>query len=107
MESEKQFWFHHIGIAVSEIESTLSFYKVMGYKYTKPVLDSEQDVYVSVLTSSKEGMPRIELLAPASDKSPILSILHKMGGGQLLHTTFVTKLRSLMRHCLTLNHRNL
>lgn len=72
--------FHHIGIAVNEITATLPFYSGIGYKSMEPMLDPEQDVYVSVLTSLNGNMPRIELLAPASDKSPILTALHKNGG---------------------------
>lgn len=86
--NEAEFSFHHIGIAVNDIKESVLFYSKMGYEYTEPVLDPEQDVFVSVLTSLKHGMPRIELLAPASDKSPILSTLRKSGGSTPYHICY-------------------
>ena len=71
------FKFHHIGIAVSSIEETATIYISAGYKQSETIYDPIQNVYICFLT--KEGMPKIELLAPKDEQSPISKILEKNG----------------------------
>ena len=73
----KDFRFHHIGIAVFNIEDSASIYTNAGYEKTIPVFDPIQNVYICFL--EKEGMPRIALLAPHDHTSPIYNILQKNG----------------------------
>ena len=71
------FKFHHIGVAVKDIESTASVYEQGGYKRSAAIFDSIQNVDICWLT--KEGMPIVELLAPVDEKSPVNKTLEKVG----------------------------
>ena len=65
--------FHHIGIACRDIDKTKAFYVNMGYVPADVVDDPLQHVKVCFL--DKEGAPRIELLAPLDEQSPVLRTL--------------------------------
>lgn len=69
--------FHHIGIAVPDIDASAAVYQQAGYKKSETQYDSLQNVYICFL--SKEGMPLVELLAPADASSPVCNTLEKMG----------------------------
>lgn len=71
------FKFHHIGIAVYDIDKTAQYYVEGGYTRTDTVLDKIQHVNICFLT--KEGMPVVELLAPADASSPVNKTLEKVG----------------------------
>ena len=65
--------FDHIGIACRDIEKTKGFYLTMGYRATATVEDPVQHVRICFL--EKEGEPRLELLEPLDDQSPVLRTL--------------------------------
>jgi methylmalonyl-CoA/ethylmalonyl-CoA epimerase len=69
--------FHHIGVAVVDLEATASVYERGGYKRSVFVFDPAQDVNICWLT--KQGSPTIELLAPADADSPVNKTLEKNG----------------------------
>lgn len=69
--------FHHIGVAVKDIEKTVAIYVQGGYKQSRTTFDPLQNVNVCWLT--KDGMPTVELLAPIDEKSPVCNILEKNG----------------------------
>lgn len=69
--------FHHIGIAVLDIDTTAAVYLQAGYVKSPTKYDPLQNVYICFL--SKGNMPLIELLAPADDTSPVYNTLDKMG----------------------------
>ena len=69
--------FHHIGVAVKDIEKTAAVYVSGGYKQSVTTFDPIQNVNICWLT--KEGMPTVELLAPVDDSSPVCKILEKNG----------------------------
>lgn len=71
------FKFHHIGVAVKELDATASVYEQGGYKRSSSIFDSIQNVNICWLT--KEGMPIVELLAPVDEKSPVNKTLEKVG----------------------------
>jgi len=71
------FKFHHIGIAVFDIEKTARLYIEAGYSKTETVYDPIQNVDICFL--EKQGMPRVELLAPKDEKSPVVKTLQKNG----------------------------
>ena len=73
----KSFVFHHIGIAVKDIEATVSIYEQGGYHRSSIIFDHIQNVNICWLT--KEGMPTVELLAPVDEKSPVNKTLEKVG----------------------------
>ena len=69
--------FHHVGIACHKIEKTLPFYVAMGYVAAPVVDDLIQHVRVCFL--DKEGAPRLELLEPLDDQSPVARTLANSG----------------------------
>lgn len=69
--------FHHIGVAVKEIEKTAAVYVQGGYKKSVITFDPVQQVNVCWLT--KEGMPTVELVEPVDDSSPVCKTLEKNG----------------------------
>ena len=71
------FRFHHIGVAVKEIDATASVYEQGGYRRSVSIFDPIQNVNICWLT--KEGMPTVELLAPVDEKSPVNKTLEKVG----------------------------
>lgn len=71
------FKFHHIGIAVFDIDATARYYVEAGYKKSESIVDPIQNIRICFL--SKEGMPMLELLAPVDDKSPVVKTLEKVG----------------------------
>ena len=71
------FKFHHIGIAVKDIEKTAAIYEQGGYSRSATIYDPIQNVNICWLT--KENMPIVELLAPQDEKSPVNNTLEKVG----------------------------
>ena len=71
------FKFHHIGVAVNDIEVTASVYEQGGYQRSTTIYEPIQNVYICWLT--KDGSPTVELLAPHDEKSPVNKILEKNG----------------------------
>ena len=65
--------FHHIGVAVNDIEKTAAVYVQGGYNQSVVTFDPVQHVNICWLT--KEGMPTVELLAPADESSPVCKTL--------------------------------
>ncbi len=69
--------FHHIGVAVKDIDATAPMYEQGGYHRSVSIFDPIQNVTICWLT--KEGMPTVELLAPVDEKSPVNKTLEKVG----------------------------
>ncbi len=72
-----EFKFHHIGVAVNDIETTASVYEQGGYHRSASIFDSVQNVNICWLT--REGYPTVELLAPVDETSPVCKTLEKNG----------------------------
>ena len=75
------FKYHHVGVAVRNLEESVSAYKkLFGYELTSgPFDDPIQHVSVCFL-SRGEGDPVLELVAPLGPNSPVDRTL-KRGGG--------------------------
>lgn len=58
----ESFVFHHIGVAVKDLDATATVYEQGGYKRSSSIFDPVQNVNICWLT--KDGMPTVELLAP-------------------------------------------
>jgi methylmalonyl-CoA/ethylmalonyl-CoA epimerase len=74
---DQQLQFHHVGIACRQIDKTVVFYQAMGYTASAVVDDPLQHVRVCFL--EKEGAPRLELLEPLDDQSPVARTLATAG----------------------------
>mgnify|MGYP006074581307 FL=1 len=77
--------FHHIGIAVNNIENAQKSYEKLGYKMTLTIIDPIQNVKLCFL--DKSDSPIIELVCPIDDKSPVVSIL-KNNNAMPYHTCY-------------------
>ena len=73
----ESFKFHHIGVAVKDLDATASVYEQGGYKRSSAIFDPIQNVNICWLT--KDGMPTVELLAPVDEQSPVNKTLEKVG----------------------------
>ena len=71
------FRFHHIGVAVKDLDATASVYEQGGYHRSAAIFDPIQNVNICWLT--KDGTPTVELLAPVDEKSPVNRTLEKVG----------------------------
>lgn len=74
---EPQLTFHHVGIACRDIAKSQAFYTSMGYQASEVIDDPLQHVRVCFL--DKEGAPRLELLEPLDDQSPVARTLATVG----------------------------
>ncbi|MBO4263437.1 MAG: VOC family protein [Bacteroidales bacterium] len=83
-----EFKFHHIGVAVRDIEATAPLYEQGGYHRSSTVLDPMQDVYICWLT--RAGFPAVELLMPANENAPVNKTLEK-NGVTPYHTCYVVQ----------------
>ena len=69
----------HIGIATRGLDEALSFWRdALGLGVTHTEIVEDQQVRVAMLPV---GEPRIELLEPTSDDSPVARFLEKRGAG--------------------------
>jgi methylmalonyl-CoA/ethylmalonyl-CoA epimerase len=82
------FKFHHIGVAVKDIDVTAPIYEQGGYKRSASIFDPIQNVNICWLI--KEGMPTVELLAPVDETSPVNKTLEK-NGVTPYHTCYVVE----------------
>ena len=82
------FKFHHIGVAVKDIDKTAVIYEDGGYDKSDIIFDPVQNVNICWLT--KAGMPTVELLAPVDDQSPVCKILEK-NGVTPYHTCYIVE----------------
>jgi len=69
----------HIGIATHNIDDALKFWRdALGLRVVETEEVAEQGVRVAMLPV---GEPRIELLEPTSESSPVAKFLEKRGAG--------------------------
>ena len=69
----------HIGIATRTLDEALSFWRdALGLQVVHTEVVEEQKVRVAMLPV---GEPRIELLEPTSEDSPVAKFLEKRGAG--------------------------
>jgi methylmalonyl-CoA/ethylmalonyl-CoA epimerase len=70
--------FHHVGIAVQNINEAIHAYQVLGYSQSSAIIhDPIQKVQLCFL--DKDGSPTLELVAASSQDSPVTNILAKNG----------------------------
>ena len=70
--------FHHVGIAVQNINEAIQAYEVLGYSKVSAInIDPIQKVQLCFL--DKDQSPTLELVAAISSESPVTNILAKSG----------------------------
>ena len=69
----------HIGIATRSLDESLAFWRdALGLEVNHTEVVEDQGVRVAMLPA---GEPRIELLEPTSESSPVAKFLEKRGAG--------------------------
>lgn len=73
------FAFHHLGIAVVDIDSALGFYQTaLGFaQVSNTVCDPIQKVKVCFLSNSQSSNLKLELISPLESASPVNGYLSK------------------------------
>lgn len=70
--------FHHMGVATPDIDKTVAQYRNMGYEVDGAIVyDPRQNVNICFL--SHPSMPRVELLSPVDESSPVVQTINKNG----------------------------
>lgn len=80
--------FHHLGLAVKDFTSAISFLEGIGYQCSRPIKDNSQSVELIMCIS--EHFPDIELIKPADNRSPVSNLLEKNNEG-IYHICFEVK----------------
>ena len=94
--------FHHTGFVVASIDACLDqFMRSVGAAWhTDVILDPIQRVKVVFLVPEGPGEPRIELVEPVGEKSPVWRFLER--GGGLHHICYeVSDVPQQLAHMLT------
>ncbi|HEV7398480.1 MAG TPA: VOC family protein [Pyrinomonadaceae bacterium] len=63
------FIFHHVGIATSDIKSSIRFYEALGYISSDIYDDSVQKAVIALL--KRPDSPLLELISPTDKASPV------------------------------------
>jgi len=85
----------HIGIATREIDEAVKFWRdALGLEVVHTEIVEEQGVRVAMLPV---GEPRIELLEPTSDDSPVAKFIEKRGTGIHHIAVRVDDIRAMLR----------
>ncbi|MDH3892565.1 MAG: methylmalonyl-CoA epimerase [candidate division Zixibacteria bacterium] len=72
----------HIGIAVADLSSAIQRYQLLIGKEPDHVTEvADQKVTVAMFAGQSAGSSKIELVAPTSPDSPVMSFLQKKGEG--------------------------
>ena len=79
--------FHHIGVAVRQLEESIRKYRLLGYKDEDVIVVPTQKVKICFLNKLNE--PRIELIESIDLDSPINNLIKKNGAGPY-HTCYIT-----------------
>ena len=71
----------HIGIATTDIEQSSKFWAVLGLIQGHDETNTEQGVNIRFFGTSAGPAPKVELLEPLSEDTPIGKFLEKRGPG--------------------------
>ena len=71
----------HIGIAVDDLDSGSKFWQILGLTQGEDETNHEQGVDIRFFNTESGEPPRIELLAPTGEETPIGRFLSKRGPG--------------------------
>jgi hypothetical protein len=81
--------FHHLGLAVRRPGDASRFLGALGYEIPEPVFDPEQNV--NLIMCRHDGMPDVEIIYPATGKSPVDTLVNQRPDGIVYHVCYVTE----------------
>ena len=74
-------WFDHIGIACESNEKSEKFWSLLGFNMTGREENHQQGVKISFMEGNNAPQPRLELLEPISEDTPVGRFISKRGAG--------------------------
>ena len=80
-----KFEFHHIGVAVKDIERELSVFSLLGYSRESAVFEDEQQGIKGIFLTAK-GQPRLELLSDINGSGTVAP--HIKNGNKMYHFAY-------------------
>lgn len=81
--------FHHLGLAVRRPRDAIQFLGGLGYRIGEPVFDPAQNV--NLIMCSHDGvMPDVEIIFPATGKSPVDVLVAGRPEGIVYHLCYTT-----------------
>jgi methylmalonyl-CoA/ethylmalonyl-CoA epimerase len=81
--------FHHLGLAVRRPDDASRFLGALGYEIPDPVFDPEQNVNL-IMCRHDGAMPDVEIIYPATGKSPVDTIAKQRPEGIVYHVCYIT-----------------
>ena len=74
-------WFDHIGIACESNEESEKFWSLLGFQVTGQEENTQQGVNIRFMQGDRAPQPRLELLEPISEDTPVGRFISKRGAG--------------------------
>jgi methylmalonyl-CoA epimerase len=74
-------WFDHIGIACESNEKSEKFWSLLGFNMTGREENHQQGVKIRFMEGNNAPQPRLELLEPISEDTPVGRFISKRGAG--------------------------
>ena len=74
-------WFDHIGIACESNEKSEKFWSLLGFNTTGQEENLQQGVKIRFMQGNDAPQPRLELLEPISEDTPVGRFISKRGAG--------------------------
>ena len=74
-------WFDHIGIACVSNEESEKFWRLMGFNRTGKEENAQQGVKILFMRGNDAPQPRLELLEPIAEDTPVGRFISKRGAG--------------------------
>jgi hypothetical protein len=82
--------FHHLGLAVRRPDDAKRFLGALGYEIAEPVFDPKQNVN-AILCRHKGSMPDVEIIYPATAKSPVDTLINARPAGIVYHVCYLAE----------------
>ena len=76
-----EIWFDHIGIACESNDKSEKFWSLLGFNITGQEENVQQGVKIRFMEGNNAPQPRLELLEPISEDTPVGRFISKRGAG--------------------------
>ena len=80
--------FHHLGLAVKDVDAAIRFLSGLGYQAGRRVFDPLQNVNLGMFTH--DNMPDVEIIFPAEGKGPLDELLSTHKDGLVYHMCYTS-----------------
>jgi catechol 2,3-dioxygenase-like lactoylglutathione lyase family enzyme len=80
--------FHHLGLAVKDVDAAIRFLTGLGYRPGPKVFDPLQNVHLGMFTH--DAMPDVEIIYPGDGAGPLDALLATHKDGLIYHTCYTS-----------------